>query len=85
MYGDLKENKMKTKRNLSGIYFREKNDDGHYDNIVFEDLSEQQQNEKMKDKSEEWLKSLAKYLANTLNKIGEQFDIMSGNEKKEGE
>lgn len=67
---------MKTKRNLSGIYFRTKNEEtGKFDNIVFEDLSEYQQNEMMNDRSEEWLKSLAKQLANTLNNIGEQFNI----------
>lgn len=29
----------------------------------------------MEGRSEEWLKSLSKQLANTLNKIGEVFDI----------
>lgn len=29
----------------------------------------------MNGRSEEWLKSLAKQLANTFNNIGEQFDI----------
>lgn len=67
---------MKTKRNLSGIYFRVKNEEtGEIDSVVFEDLSEQQQDEMMNGRSEEWLKSLAKKLANTLNNIGEQFDI----------
>ena len=68
---------MKTKRNLSGIYFPiVKNEEtGELHNVVFEDLSEQQQDEIMKGRSEEWLKSLAKQLANTLNNIGEQFDI----------
>lgn len=33
---------MKTKRNLSGIYFRTKNEETvKFDNIVFEDVSEQ--------------------------------------------
>lgn len=67
---------MKTKRNLSGIYFRAKNEEtGKFDNVVFEDLTGQQQDEMMNGRSEEWLKSLAKQLANTLNNIGEQFDI----------
>ena len=68
---------MKTKRNLSEIYFRVKNKEtGEYDNIVFEDLIEEQQDEMLDDRSEEWLKSLAKQLANTINNIGEQFDIV---------
>lgn len=67
---------MKTKRNLSGTYFIAKNEEtGEFDNVVFEDLSEQQQDEKMNGRSAEWLKSLAKQLANTLNNIGEQFNI----------
>ena len=69
---------MKTKRNLSGIYFRSKNEEnGTFDNIVFEDLTEKQQNEIMDGRSEVWMQSLAKKLANTINNIAEQFDIMS--------
>lgn len=69
---------MKTKRNLSGLYFRTKNEQtGQFENVVFEDLSEQQQNEMMTGRSEEWLKSLTKQLANTINKIGDQFDIVA--------
>ena len=67
---------MKTARNLSGIYFRSRVND-KYENIVFEDLSEEEQNRVMDGRSEEWLKSLAKELGNTLNNIGEQFDIIS--------
>ncbi len=69
---------MKTKRNLSGIYFRAKNPEGKFENVVFEDLSEQQQDEVMNERPEEWLKSLSKQLANTLNDVGEIFDIKSG-------
>lgn len=65
------------KRNLSGIYFRSQLPDGTWDNVVFEDLSEEEQDEKLKDRSEEWIKSLAKQLAKSLRKIGDQFDIMS--------
>ena len=69
---------MKTKRNLSGIYFRSKNPQtGKYENVVFEDLNTEEQEQYMSGKSEEWLKSLARQLANTLNKIGDQFDIVS--------
>jgi hypothetical protein len=69
---------MKTKRNLSGIYFRSKIEvTGKFDNVVFEDLAEEEQDIVMKDRSIEWLKSLAKKLANTLNDIGEQFDLAS--------
>jgi len=68
---------MKAKRNLSGIYFRAKNTEtGKFENVVFEDLSEEQQNEVMSGRSDEWVKSLAKQLANTLNDIGEQLDLI---------
>jgi hypothetical protein len=70
------------KRGLSGIYFRAKNEEtGKFENIVFEDLSEEQQDEMMNGRSEEWLKSLAKQLASTLRAIGDQFDISVGSDE----
>ena len=68
---------MKTKRNLSGIYFKWFNDDEqNWEPRCFEDLPEEVQDHYMKDRDIGWVKSLAKQLANTLNEIGEQFDIM---------
>jgi len=67
---------MKTKRNLSGIYFRSKNEAGKWDSICFEDLNEIEQDNQMKERTTEWLTSLTKQLANTLNEIGEQLDII---------
>ena len=70
------------KRWLSGIYFRAKNEEtGKFENIVFEDLSEEQQDEMMNGRSEEWLKSLSKQLASTLRSIGDQFDIAVGSDE----
>ena len=44
---------MKTRRNLSGIYFRSKNEEtGKYENVVFEDLSDEEQDEMMNGRSE---------------------------------
>lgn len=64
------------KRGLSGIYFRVKNEEtGGFENRVFEDLTEDQQNQMMEGRSEEWLKSLSVSLAKTLRRIGDQFDI----------
>lgn len=69
---------MKERRNLSGVYFRSLNEQTKkYDNVVFEDLSEEEQDIVMNGRSEEWLKILAKQLSKTLNKIGNQFDIIS--------
>jgi len=68
---------MRTIRNLSGIYFRLQNKEtGKWENICFEDLSESDQDKVMETKSDVWLKSLAKNLANTINRIGYQFDLM---------
>lgn len=66
---------MKTRRNISGIYFRVKNKDGKFENVVFEDLSEEQQDEIMDGRSDEWVKGLAKQLANTINEISETLNI----------
>jgi len=67
---------MKEKRNLSGIYFRSKNEEGKWDNIVFEDLSKEEQDKILDNYTKEQVSSLAKILANTLNTIGEQFDLI---------
>jgi hypothetical protein len=68
---------MKSKRGLSGIYFRSKNQEtGKYESVVFEDLSESEQKEVIKDYSKEQLISLSMLLANTINEIGEMFDIV---------
>jgi len=64
-------------RDLSGIFFRTQVD-GRWVNRTFEDLTEAEQDRQMKDRSEEWLRSLAKQLAASLRRIGDQFDIMNG-------
>jgi len=63
------------KRNLSGIYFREKID-SKWENVCFEDLSKKSQDRVLKDRNEKWLKSLAKMLGKTIKEIGDKFDIV---------
>jgi len=59
---------MKKKRRLSGIFFRSMNEEtGKWENVVFEDLSKEQQDKVMDGRSEEWVKSLAKKLAEKYN------------------
>ena len=58
------------KRNLDGVYFRMGKE-----SVCFLDLTEEQQDEVMKNRSDEWLKSLCKILANTIKTIGDQLDI----------
>lgn len=42
------------KRNLSGIYFRAKNQEGDWDAICFEDLTEAQQDEHLEGRDKDW-------------------------------
>ena len=67
---------MKNKRSLSGIFFRYKNPEtDKWENWCFEDLPEEEQDEFLDNRNTDWLKSLTKGLANTLNLIGDKFDI----------
>lgn len=59
------------RRNLDGGYFRIGTE-----NICFSDLTEEQQDEVMNGRSEEWLKSLCKVLAKRLREVGDIFDII---------
>lgn len=59
------------RRNLDGVYFRMGTE-----NICFSDLTEEQQDEVMKDRDAEWLKSLCKILAKTIKNIGDELDIV---------
>jgi hypothetical protein len=69
--------KVKEQRNLSGIYFRVERPAG-WKNVCFEDLSAEEQNKIMLENDKNWLMSLAQQLANTLNELGNHFDIMKG-------
>jgi len=67
---------MKTKRNLSGVFTRCHNQlKGKYENVCFEDLEQMYQKDLLKNKSKEWVESLCLRLADTLNEIGENFDL----------
>ncbi len=68
----------KVKRSLSGIYFTEKQEDGTYEPVCFEDLDSETQLEKIKDYDIESIKRLAIMLADTINIIGNKFDLISG-------
>ena len=64
-----------TKRNLDGCYFRVQRK-GVWENVCFSDLTAQERDEMLKDRSPEWLKGLCRHLADTIQVIGEQFNIM---------
>ena len=62
-------------RNLDGVYFRMKRDD-KWQNICFSDLSDDEMEEVMQNRTTEWLKSLCKILGHTIREIGDQLDIV---------
>lgn len=62
-------------RNLDGVYFRIKRDD-EWQNICFSDLTEEEMNEIMKGRSEDWLRSMCKILGKVIKNIGDQLDIV---------
>jgi hypothetical protein len=66
-------------RELDGVYFRVKRND-KWQNICFSDLTETEMDEMLNGRNEEWLKSLCKILGQTLRRIGDMFDIRTGEE-----
>jgi len=62
------------KRNLDGVYFRIKRDK-RWDNICFSDLTDEEMNQMMENRTEEWLKSLYKILGETMRDIINTFDL----------
>jgi hypothetical protein len=70
-----------TRRNLSGTYiFDVLPGDERKKPTVFEDCSEEKQQEWLDSLTVQSLHSLCKHLGKTLRHIGDQFDIMSGSE-----
>lgn len=62
------------KRNLDGFYFRVRRGE-KYEDLCFTDLSRDEQEELLKDKSPEFIVGLACHLAEALRKIGEEFNL----------
>lgn len=71
-----------TRRNLSGIYiFDVLPGDKRRQPTVFEDCTEEKQQEWLDSLTVEALKNLAKMLGEKLRDLGDMFDIMSGSEE----
>lgn len=66
---------MKQQRNLDGVYFRVKRENG-YEAICFSDLTNEERNEILTGRENEWLAQMCRILADTIYSIGEQFDIV---------
>lgn len=62
-------------RNLDGVYFRMKRGD-KYMNVCFSDMTEDEQDEVLKGRNEEYLRNFVKILAKTIRKIGDELDIV---------
>lgn len=62
-------------RNLDGVYFRIKRDE-KWQNICFSDLTNEEMDEVMKNRPEEWLRNMCKLLGHTIRDIGDQLDII---------
>jgi len=67
---------MKTKRNLSGIYYRYDNPETGTENRCFEDLPSEEQDRILASEDVEFAKRLAKRLAEVLNEIGNEFNLI---------
>lgn len=75
-----------TRRNLSGIYiFDTLPGDKRRQPTVFEDCTQEKQQEWLDSLTVEALKNLAKMLGEKLRDLGDMFDIMSGEEESDDE
>ena len=61
-------------RDLDGIYFRVKRE-GKWQSICFTDMTTEEIDTVIGERSSDWWKSVALHLKECLNEIGETFDI----------
>ena len=64
-------------RNLSGIYFREQNSKGEFENVCFEDCNSDKQSEILDKATHEFAKNLCLQLARIIKRIGDELDIVA--------
>ena len=73
-----------TRRNLSGVYiFDTLPGDKRRQPTVFEDCTQEKQQEWLDSLTPDALKRLAIQLGKSLRELGDQFDIMSGSEESD--
>ena len=65
----------RTFRNLDGVYFRLKMEDGKYRNVCFSDMTRSEREQVMNTKNNEWIRSLCQILADTIREIGDELNI----------
>ena len=61
-------------RKLDGIFFRVQRD-GKWLDICFSDLTEEEMDVILANRSEKWLKNMCKILGNTIRRIGDDLNI----------
>lgn len=64
-------------RNMDGIYFRVKRDD-KWQNICFTDLTLDEIDEIIGERSAEWWKAVAVHLKDRINSIADELDLIYG-------
>lgn len=62
-------------RNLDGCYFRVRRGE-KYEDLCFSDLTRDEQEELLKDKSPEFIVGLTLHLAKIIRQIGDEFDLI---------
>lgn len=62
-------------RNLDGCYFRIRRGE-KYEDLCFTDLTRNEQEELLKDKSPEFIVGLTLHLAKIIRQIGDEFDLI---------
>lgn len=63
------------KRNLDGVYFRVYRS-GKFENVCFSDLSLEERERICENRSQEWFKKMLYIMADTLQEIGDELDII---------
>ena len=66
-------------RNLDGAYFRVRRN-GKWQNVCFTDLTLEERDAVCEGRSAEWFKSLAYHLADRIQRIGEELDLVMEDE-----
>lgn len=63
-------------RRLDGVFFRVCRNN-KWQSLCFSDLTEDEMNEVLKDRSEKWLKNLCVILGQRIKEIGDELDIVT--------
>lgn len=69
-------------RNLDGVYFRMTRN-GKHQNICFSDMTEEEMDSILNKQDAPWLRQMCKLLGKTLRDIGDQLNIISGDEEED--